>query len=703
MVAESSLMVGCAPHHGVYRMTTATNPKIVYARAQDCHKSPDNVRTQSDPVADAELAANIGETGIVLENLIGVAIPRKKGHFEIYGGGRRLEATLANIASGKLPDDFMVAVLVARNKDEAIEMSQAENYFQLPMNPADECMGFKRIIEKSGKTPAQLAIRFGKTERFILGRLRLADLAEPVFAALRQGAIGIEVAQAYASTGDIGRQATIFAQLDGSYYRNNTAEIRRQLAAFSYSGSDPKALLVGRDPYLAAGGNIDEDLFSDAATERWTDTELLDRLAEERLAAAADEIRSREGFAEVRPLVATHVPYMATTGLRRIHGVVPDLSAEQEARKQAIEAEIEAIEEAASDEHDYSDEQLEQIEALEAELGGIVDREPVYDAGQKAQALAFVVIGEDGTPVVEEALFLADTGEDEDGERLDSDVDDGESDDDEKPRSVKPAFSQKLVERLAVMRTELVALHVANDPHFAMDLGSFIMVDAALRRTVAFDLASDLRAPRPDNAATRLARDTVAAESWAKLEADLDRSWVDAGSVTARFDAFRALDEEVRADWFAWAIARTIQPIANSGSGASFLRHVGRALDIDVARWWRPTARNFFDAVSRPWILDLFEEIGGAELKSRYGASKKADLAAAAEKLFSGNVLVEPEIKEQALAWLPAPMSLEDPVVVRANLAELAAAIGRRDDADPDAEPIEPANDAEDVELAEAA
>jgi len=178
-------------------MSTIKTPKIVYARALDCHKSPDNVRTQSDATADAELAANIGETGIVLKNLIGVAVPRKKGHFEIYGGGRRLEATLTNISNGKLPDDFMVAVLVAASKDEAIEMSQAENYFQLPMNPADECMGFKRIIDKTGKTPAELAIRFGKTERFIRGRLRLADLAEPVFNALRQGEIGIEVAQAY--------------------------------------------------------------------------------------------------------------------------------------------------------------------------------------------------------------------------------------------------------------------------------------------------------------------------------------------------------------------------------------------------------------------------------------------------------------------------------------------------------------------------
>lgn len=689
-------------------MTTAIkNPRIVYARALDCHKSPDNVRTQSDEQADAELKANIGETGIIIENLVGVPVPRKKGHYEIYAGGRRLAGTQANIAEGKLPEDFMVPILVAKDRDEALEMSQIENYYHLPMNPADECMGFKKIIDRTGKTPAELAIRFGKTERFIRGRLRLADLAEPVFTALRQGEIGIEVAQAYASTGDTGRQASVFAQLDGSYYRNNTVEIRRQLAAFSYSGSDPKALLVGRDAYLAAGGNIDEDLFSDAATERWTDTELLDRLAEEQLAAAAEAIREREGFAEVRPLVATHVPYMATTGLRRIHGIVPDLSEDQEARKLAIEAEIDAIEDAASDDHDYSEEQLERIEALEEELGGLVDQEPVYQAEQKAQALAFVIIGRDGKPVIEEALYLAQAEDEDDGDDIDADDDDGDADDTSTAARAKPTFNQKLIERLAVMRSELVALHVANDPHFAMDLATFIMVDAAHRNYGAFDLASDLRAPKPDTAATRLARDTAAAEGWAKLEGDLDRSWRDAGKVPERFDAFRALDDEARANWFAWAVARTIQPVANSSEGAPILRHVGRALDIDVARWWRPTARNFFDAVTRQWILDLFAEIGGNDLKARYGASKKRDLEEAAEKLFAGNVLVEAEVKEKALAWLPVPMRIEEPVADAAQPTrqELAAAIGQRtaDEQEPVADIDEAANDGQDDDRAEAA
>lgn len=70
----------------------------------------------------------------------------------------------------------------------------------------------------------------------------------------------------------------------------------------------------------------------------------------------------------------------------------------------------------------------------------------------------------------------------------------------------------------------------------------------------------------------------------------------------------------------------------------------------------RPTARNYFDRITKPAILDLFDEVGGGELRHRYGASKKHDLAASAEKLFAGDILVESEIKERALTWLPDAM-----------------------------------------------
>lgn len=639
-----------------------TKPNIIYVRALNCTKSPHNVRSQSDADADAELETNIGETGVVLQNLIGVAVPRKKGHYSIYGGGRRLDGVHANISKGVLGEDFMVPLLPAKSAREAISMSLAENFYQLPMNPADECRGFQAVIENEKKTPAEVAKRYGKTERFVLGRLRLANLAEPVFEALRAGEITLDVAQAYASTSDTTRQAKVFEQLEGAYYRHNVNEIRRHLASGSYKGGDPKALLVGRDAYVAAGGHIDCDLFTNDATEVWRDGDLVDRLANDALAAAAETIRNREGFAEVRTVLATSIPYSETFQLARVEGERAPLTSQAEARRAEIEAEIAAIEAVADEADGYTEEQAERVEALEEEMGVLVDTPQMISDEQKATAIAYVLLDKDGQPCVYEQLYVAaseDPDELDDGEDAgdESDpVDDGEPDEENESETLTgESYSQKLKDELAMMKTELLALHVANNPHFALDLGTFIMVDDACHMGWS-GMPSELRAKAPTPRVSGFKSETPAAEAWAKLDEALDRSWLNHKEIDARYDAFCALDDEARAAWLGWAVARTLHAVPNGMTGSGFLDHLGAKLRIDVAAWWRPTARNFFDRITKPAILKLFDAIGGAELKSRYAASRKFDLAASAEKLFGGQIIAEAEVKERALAWLPGPM-----------------------------------------------
>jgi ParB family chromosome partitioning protein len=84
-------------------------------------------------------------------------------------------------------------------------------------------------------------------------------------------------------------------------------------------------------------------------------------------------------------------------------------------------------------------------------------------------------------------------------------------------------------------------------------------------------------------------------------------------------------------------------------------------LEIEMAHWWRPTAANFFDRVPKARIQEAFDAVGGPELVSRYAGSKKADLATAAERIFSGEFIGEADVKEQALAWVPAVMRFDAP------------------------------------------
>jgi ParB family chromosome partitioning protein len=409
---------------------------------------------------------------------------------------------------------------------------------------------------------------------------------------------------------------------------------------------------------------------------RWIDGDLVDQLANEALAAAAESIREREGFAEIRVLPTTHVVFQETYDLQPMHGELPPLAAEQEARCDAIQTELEAIEQRSADPagEGSTEEDEARVRDLEAEYQTILDRTPILTDEQKASALAYVVIGRDGQPRIHEQLYVAPST----SEALDPEIADVADEQDalDHQDPGRPAISQRLADELATMKAELLRLHVASDPRFALDLGTFYMADKAAQYGSGADLATELRS---DEAPARIAgfrSDTQAAQQWAKLDASLDRSWADHADVNDRFDAFCALPDDERAAWLGWAIARTIHSVPAGKTGSSFIDHIGQKLEIDVASWWRPTATNYFDRISKGSILAQFEEVGGIELRQRYGASKKHDLAASAETLFAGNMHLTADEKEKALAWVPDAMRFKAPQHQPANDREITDARG---------------------------
>lgn len=616
--------------------------------------SPANVRKSSCPQADARLKASIAAHG-VYKNLVGVPLRKKKGHYSVTAGGRRLRQVHALVADGVLPADHPVPLLAVGEADAA-EISLDENFQALKLNPAEECAAFRHLIEAEGADPAAVAKRFGVTTRFVEGRLRLAGLAEVVFTALRDGEIGLEAAQAFAASADTERQAQVFQAMSNYYGGFNPVAIRRLMTESAARGSDARALFVGRDAYVAAGGRIEVDLFSDGAAESWLDVELLARLASEKLAAAAAQVGQTEGFGSVVPRLEPTVSWSDTRDLDVVYGEIAELTSEQLARQAAIETELAEIEDSADDDG-FSDEDDARWERLQAELQALLERAPVLSAEQKAGATAYLLLGPDGQPRLHHQVYAAKASD----APYDGTVNrDGDTSDGSAATEREPVLAQRLQEELAVQRSEIVALHVASDPHFALDLGTFVMVDAELARA-SHDLASTLRAPRPMSRVPGWKSDSVAAKAWDELEGALDRSWTGPDKVTERYDAFCALPDDARAAWFGWAVARTIDASIPQGRGDAFLRHLGTRLDIDVARWWRPTAASYFGRVSKALTLRAFGTVGGPELVSRYAASKKGDLAAAAEKLFRGDAIVEPETKAAALAWIPANMALRTP------------------------------------------
>ena len=611
-----------------------------------------NVRRSSDPAADAELKADIEARGL-LQNLLVTAAKKPRGSFAVEGGGRRFAALSAIAAEGNSAKDVGIPCLVLDDiGTNAAEASLAENFQRLALNPCDECLAFQHFIDE-GSDVEGVAKRFGLTVRFVEGRLRLAGLAPVVFDALGRCDITLDVAKAYASTPDRERQAFVFEQMANSYNAAHPDSIRRLMKQATVAANDPRARLVGEAAYVEAGGRIDRDLFDDESTTQWLDIALLERLATEKMTAEAERVAVESGLAWVRPSLDRHVDWEMTQGLNRVELIRPELSDDEKRAIEMLEAsEAENIailesEEASDEERQAAETEIERIEqAVEA----LVNKPPVLDDDVRGKVGTFLVLGPDGKPTLYANYYVEKPPvADHDGSTENLDPTDGIA----SPK--KAGLSQRLTDELAIQRRDILAVHVASDSDFALDLAIFLMVDtgryeksgSSLVARRASDPVFDFKTP--DAAATRTRHELTEA---------LDRSWTAGDTMAVRFDAFRMLDAEARAAWLGLAVAGTLEATTglSGASSCAFHDHLGTLLGIDVANWWRPTATNYFDRVTRGMMLDALTEIEGPALAARYAQSKKAELATACEKICTGEFIGEVGTKQAARVWLPAAM-----------------------------------------------
>jgi ParB family chromosome partitioning protein len=627
--------------------------------------SPRNVRRHSDPVADAELKASIAARGL-LQNLI--VRPGARGKFEVEAGERRRKAMLSLADDKVLPKDHEVTCLVLEDSTEhAIETSLAENFHRLAMNPADEAQAFASLID-AGASTEEVARRFGLTVRFVEGRLRLAGLAPVVFEALASGAITLDLAKAYGATSDQAIQARVFEQVSTGYYAPNPDSIRRMVLSGTVRGSDPRARFVGRDAYFAAGGRIERELFDDEDSEAWADVALLEELAATKMAEQAEVLAAEQGLAWVKPTLDPYASHDLVEGLVRLPAEPAPLTEAELARLDELDTSYDENAAVLEDE-DSAEEAIAAaeaaIEAIERECQDIRARPPVLATELKAEAGMILMLSRDGTPVLQPVFYgerQVDPAGDDDG----IEVVTGEGS--ESPR--RSALSKRLVDELAMQRRDVLALHVASDPALALDLMVFTLADAYDYRARS---ASTLRGGMPSGPIIGFeAKDAAASASLAEFRSGLDESWRAGAGVSERFDRFRSLTDEARAAWLGHVVGRSLEASLNMAGERriEFHDHLGGLIGIDMAAWWRPTAANYFDRVSKAVILDALSAVGGADLASRFASVKKGDLAMSAERVFAGTYITEVEVRDRALAWVPEVMRFAGAVPVEAERLE---------------------------------
>lgn len=626
--------------------------------------SPRNVRRASDDQADLELKADIAARGL-LQNLVVTAVRKPRGSFAVEAGGRRLRALQSLAEDGKLAKTHEVCCFVLDGDPaEAQEASLAENFQRLAMNPADECLAFRKLVDR-GADAESIARRFGLTARFVEGRLRLAGLAPVVFEALGAGEISLEVAKAYAATPDQERQAHVFEQMSRGYGYAHPDSIRRMMTQATAGASDRRARFVGEHAYLEAGGRIERDLFADDAATRWLDVALLERLASEKMDALAIEAASEAGLAWVRPTLESWIGQVHTEGLERIAAEAAPLTEQDSASLEALEAEADALESTLEDEETGAATRAEaeaRIGELADRIRAIVDRPPVVPDALKGQAGAFLILDEQGRPRLDRGRYaetLPGAGDAADNGGVPSP--DGMG-------NARPAgLSQRLVDELAMQRRDILAAHVAADPALALDLATFLMVDRESGCSGEKSGSSLVACPPSDPVAGFRTPDAAAAVASGKASDALDRAWTAGATRAERFDAFRALPQAVRSAWLGQAVARTLEASLNLAGprACAFHNHLGRLLGIEVAAWWRPTGANYFDRVAKSVALAALAEVGGPGFAALHARSRKAELAQSCDQIFAGDFIGAVEVKEAALAWVPDAMRFDSVAVAR--------------------------------------
>jgi len=129
--------------------------------------NPDQPRRTFDPTALEELAASIGELGVLQPLLLQ---RRPAGRFELIAGERRLRA------ARRAGLDRVPAVIVQTDPRGSLERALVENLHRADLNPIEEGSAYRQLIDEGGLTQEALASRLGRSRVSITNALRLLDL-----------------------------------------------------------------------------------------------------------------------------------------------------------------------------------------------------------------------------------------------------------------------------------------------------------------------------------------------------------------------------------------------------------------------------------------------------------------------------------------------------------------------------------------------
>ena len=135
----------------------------------------------------SDLKKSISENGIITP----ISVRRQGNGYQLIAGERRLRA-VQELAFATIP----AYVLDVTSDREMLELSLVENIQRENLNPVEEALGYKRLIDESNLKQEAAAKRVGKDRATIANLMRLLKLPEQVQLSLRKREISAGHARA---------------------------------------------------------------------------------------------------------------------------------------------------------------------------------------------------------------------------------------------------------------------------------------------------------------------------------------------------------------------------------------------------------------------------------------------------------------------------------------------------------------------------
>ncbi|MBS0225960.1 MAG: ParB/RepB/Spo0J family partition protein [Proteobacteria bacterium] len=611
-----------------------------------------NVRKTVPRMSIPELAASIQRVGL-LQNLI--VIPAADGlHYEVVAGGRRLAALKLLAKKHRIAKDWQVPCLRVAD-GTARTASLTENVQREAMHPADQFEAFAALVAE-GRPIEDIAADFSVTPLVVQRRLKLANVSPRLMDDYRADALSLDQLMALAITDDHTAQEAAF--YDAPQWQRNPQNLRERLTEREIDAHrHPLVRFVGLDAYEAAGGGVRRDLFAEDDTGVYlTDAALVERLAQDKLAGIAAEVKT-EGWAwtDAAPAATLadlqtfqRAPRARREPTKREAQRIEKLQEKMQAVGVAVDAAMDA------DDEDKADALQEEGEALGEQLQALEDGLQGYSDPVKGAAGAIVTIDRNGQAVIHRGLMReAEAKALRTLERLRQGFggEDAESEDEggTANEAQAPVMSDRLAQRLSAHRTVALQLGVACRPQAALAALVHGMVQTVLQgRHHGHDMPVGVRLTVQDRLEA-LAPDVPESPAAVALR-EMQEAWCDKlpQDSAELFAALLAMEQAELMALLAVCMASTVDVVTPRATPHQPGAKLAQAVGLDMAAWWKPTAEGYFKHVSKAVILQAVGEFAPHTV-NRLAKLKKADIASEAERLADGT------------GWMPAVFNGEGP------------------------------------------